>query len=194
MWRRPPRPSRDAEGERPQFARVGPYQSPPWAKSQGPGQERSSVPAAGTSPNTAAHHPNHLAPPPTAPHPSASSYTDKSVPAHARFPKPLDNALAVRSACKARKTLRSPVPRTMKFPASPSPRSSHVRGQNGTAADPSPHSEESVARRVPRPAAPQSKTSAHGRGAIDLWEKAPASRDRREENQLMENVSLLFRR
>ena len=74
-------------------------------------------------------------PPPTAPHPSASRCKDKSALADASFPKPPDNALAVRSACKARKALRSPAPRTTKSPATANPLSSLLQTQDGTAAD-----------------------------------------------------------
>ena len=170
MWRQPPRLSREGEAEWPRarHSRVC------------------------TSPDKPAHHPNHLAHPPPAPHPSANKCTDKSFPGPAASSKPPDKTRAARSAYKDRKVRRSPAPPTTQSRASANLPSLLVRTAAGSAANPNLRCGESTGRPSLPPAAPRSRMCAHGRRAAVRSAKAQAARGRPERNQLMTGRSLVL--
>ncbi len=174
MWRRTPHPSRDAEGERPQKPQPESY--PP-----------------GTSPDKPAHHPHHSARPPPSPHPSASTYTDKSFRLRAASARREDNVPAAHSAHTAQTLHRSPAPRSTRFPASASPRPSPTQTPDGSAAHPDLRCAKSTAHdflsRAPRP----SKTSAHAPDAAVQSEKAQGVHGRSKSNRWTRGLSLLSR-
>src|ERR1700733_9351486 len=116
-------------------------------------------------PDKSAHNPPHSEPKPRAQHPSANTYTDKSLPCPATSSRQPNKTRAAHSANKDQTLHHNPALHPTKSPTTANPQSWPAQTLTCSAADRDPHSAKQAPHDSPPPAAPQSKKSAHAPNA-----------------------------